>query len=221
VRPKGSAIQDESGRDCTPIKVPIALKFAEERGALTLAMSGPFLPSSQYVPKPRNRTSSLLRSMTASGTRRHGAAHPDASHIECPCEAEVAQWLKESRTSADETGSARLSGSGCLVVTHCGKEHFCCLSVRARTSRRKANRRANARRLRLVRYDLGACSWSMRRRHSSHSWLTSAARTAVKGALLLRVHRSEAQTLDGRRSEGYARSASQSRFRSVLCFQHS
>ena len=39
-----------------------------------------------------------------------------------------------------------------------------------------------------------------------------AARTAVKGALFLRVRRSEAQTLDGRRSEGHARSASLSRF---------
>ncbi len=30
-----------------------------------------------------------------------------------------------------------------------------------------------------------ACSWNMRRIHSSHSWLTPAARTAVKGALHL------------------------------------
>ena len=63
------------------------------------------------------------------------------------------------------------------------------------------------------------CSWNMRRRHSSHGWPVSAARTAVKGALILRVHRSEAQTLDGRRSEGYTRSAFLSHFRSALCFQ--
>ena len=49
--------------------------------------------------------------------------------------------------------------------------------------------------------------WNMRRRHSSHSWISPAARTAVKGARSLRVHRSEAQTLDGHRSEGYAASA--------------
>jgi hypothetical protein len=49
--------------------------------------------------------------------------------------------------------------------------------------------------------------WNMRRRHSSHRWLIPAARTAVKGARLSRVHRSEAQTLDGRRSGGYARCA--------------
>jgi hypothetical protein len=64
-------------------------------------------------------------------------------------------------------------------------------------------------RSRLVRGQLAAnpCSWNMRRRHSSHGWPISAARTAVKGALILRVHRSEAQTLDGRHSEGYTRSA--------------
>ena len=44
----------------------------------------------------------------------------------------------------------------------------------------------------------------MRRRHSSHSWPTHGARTAVKGARFLRVHRSEAQTLDGCRSKRYA-----------------
>lgn len=40
--------------------------------------------------------------------------------------------------------------------------------------------------------------------HSSHGWLTPAARTTVKGAPILRVHRSGAETLDGRRSGGYA-----------------
>jgi hypothetical protein len=52
----------------------------------------------------------------------------------------------------------------------------------------------------------------MRRRHSSHSWPTHGARTAVKGALFSRVQRSEAQTLDGRRSEGYERKHFSSRF---------
>jgi hypothetical protein len=183
-------------------------------------MSGSFLRSSQYVPKPANRTSSLLRSMIASGTRRHGPVNPGASHIECSGEAQFAQGLREPGRDADKTGSACLSGSGCVVLMYCGREHFCCLSVRTCTSRRKADRRAIARCSWLVRCGLGTCSWNMRRRHSSHCWPTHAARTAVKGALLSRVHRSEAQTLDGRRSEGYARSASLPYSRSALCFQH-
>jgi hypothetical protein len=95
MRPKRSAIQVNQGRDRTLIKVPIALLFATGRGALTLAMSGPFLESSLNVPKPRNRTSSLLRSMIASGTRRHGADHPGASHIECSGEAQFAQGVPD------------------------------------------------------------------------------------------------------------------------------
>jgi len=47
--------------------------------------------------------------------------------------------------------------------------------------------------------------WNMRRRHSSHSCESAAARTAVKGGRSLPVHRSEAQTLDGHRSGGYSR----------------
>jgi hypothetical protein len=43
---------------------------------------------------------------------------------------------------------------------------------------------------------------------------------AVKGAPLLRVHRSEAQTLDGHRSGGYARErAAMMVLPSILCFQ--
>jgi hypothetical protein len=43
---------------------------------------------------------------------------------------------------------------------------------------------------------------------------------AVKGALLLRVHRSEAQTLDGRRSGGYAlERVGMIVLPSILCFQ--
>jgi len=49
--------------------------------------------------------------------------------------------------------------------------------------------------------------WNMRKIHFSHSCKTAAARMAVKGARTLRVHRSEAETLDGHRSGGYARSA--------------
>lgn len=61
----------------------------------------------------------------------------------------------------------------------------------------------------------------MRRIHSSHSWLTPAARTAVKGARALRVHRSAAQTLYSRRSGGYARKrAGMPVVPSILCFQH-
>jgi hypothetical protein len=45
-----------------------------------------------------------------------------------------------------------------------------------------------------------ALMWIMRRRHSSHTWLPPPARTAVKGARSLRVHRSEVQTLDGQKS---------------------
>jgi hypothetical protein len=45
--------------------------------------------------------------------------------------------------------------------------------------------------------------WNMRKTHFSHSWLSAAARMAVKGARTLRVHRSEAETLDDHRSEGY------------------
>jgi hypothetical protein len=48
---------------------------------------------------------------------------------------------------------------------------------------------------------------NMRKRHSSHSWISPAARTAVKGARSLCVHRSGAETLDGHRSGGYAASA--------------
>jgi len=47
--------------------------------------------------------------------------------------------------------------------------------------------------------------WNMRKRHFSHSCKTPSARTAVKGARSLCVHRSEAETLDGCRSGGYAR----------------
>jgi hypothetical protein len=54
------------------------------------------------------------------------------------------------------------------------------------------------------RFVVSPCSSNMRRRHSSHRWPSSEARTAVKGAQHLRVHRSEAETLDGRRSGGYA-----------------
>jgi hypothetical protein len=44
---------------------------------------------------------------------------------------------------------------------------------------------------------------------------------AVKGARTLRVHRSEAQTLDGHRSEGYARQrAGTPVSASILCLQH-
>ena len=44
---------------------------------------------------------------------------------------------------------------------------------------------------------------------------------AVKGARSLRVHRSEAQTLDGHRSGGYARErAGTPVSASILCFQH-
>jgi hypothetical protein len=80
-----------------------------------------------------------------------------------------------------------------------------------------------------------ACSWNMRRRHSSHSWLTSAARTAVKGALLCArrvpgfLHERSllvwdgvaGLTLDGRRSGGYARERAESFApASILCFQY-
>ena len=51
----------------------------------------------------------------------------------------------------------------------------------------------------------------MRRRHSSHTWQPPAAEAAVKAARFLRVHRSEAQSLDGRRSGGYAASAAHAR----------
>jgi hypothetical protein len=146
--------------------------------------------------------------------------YPGASHIECSGEAQFAQGSREPGRNAGKIGSVRLSGSRCVLVSHGGRKHFCCLSVCARGGRRKADRRAIARRSRLVHYGLGPCSRNMRRRHSSHSWLVSAARTAVKGALFLRVHRSEAQTLDGRRSGGYARSTALRYFRSVLCFQH-
>jgi len=44
---------------------------------------------------------------------------------------------------------------------------------------------------------------NMRKRHFSHCWKTPAARTAVKGARSVCVHRSEAETLGGCRSEGY------------------
>lgn len=142
--------------------------------------------------------------MIASGTRRHGPVNPGTSHIECSGEAQFEQGLREPGRYADRPDQSA-SRAGCVVVTNCGREHFCCFSVRARTSRRKADRRAIAQRSRLVRCGFGTCSWNMRRRHSSHSWLTSAARTAVKSAPFSRVHRSEAQTLDGRRSEGYAR----------------
>jgi hypothetical protein len=61
--------------------------------------------------------------------------------------------------------------------------------------------------------------WNMRKRHFSHSWLTAAARMAVKGARTLRVHRSAAETLDGHRSGGYARErACDASFRVDLLF---
>ncbi len=48
-----------------------------------------------------------------------------------------------------------------------------------------------------------ACSSNMRRRHSSHDQQPPAAEASVKAARFLRVHRSEAESLDGRRSGGY------------------
>src|SRR5207237_10559579 len=42
---------------------------------------------------------------------------------------------------------------------------------------------------------VGRHIWNMRRRYSSHHWLMPAARTAVKGALFLRAHRSERKPL--------------------------
>ena len=69
------------------------------------------------------------------------------------------------------------------------------LNTRSRAPRKPPDRRSPA------------LMWNMRRRHSSHSCKTPAARMAVKGARSLRVHRSEAQTLDGCRSRGYAASA--------------
>jgi len=64
-----------------------------------------------------------------------------------------------------------------------------------------------------------ACSWNMRRIHSSHSWLTPAARTAVKGALLC-ASREAGPTLDGHRSGGYARKRAESLApASLICFQ--
>ena len=145
---------------------------------------------------------------------------PGASHIERSDEGQFAQGLREPERYADKTGSAHLSRSGCAVVSNCGSELFRCLFVRACISWKTADQRAIALRSRLARPSPRSMFWNMRRRHSSHSWLTSAARTTVKGALFLRVHRSEAQTLNGRRSEGHRRSASQSRFRTVLCFQY-
>ena len=54
---------------------------------------------------------------------------------------------------------------------------------------------------------VGRVMWNMRKIHFSHSCKTAAARTAVKGARSLCVHRSGAETLDGHRSGGYAASA--------------
>jgi hypothetical protein len=60
-----------------------------------------------------------------------------------------------------------------------------------------------------------SCSSNMRKRHSSHDQQPSAAEASVKAARPLRVHRSAAQSLDGRRSGEY------SRHRCLpLCFQH-
>ena len=52
---------------------------------------------------------------------------------------------------------------------------------------------------------VGRVMWNMRKIHFSHSCKTAAARTAVKGARSLRVHRSEAETLDGGRRRPYRR----------------
>jgi hypothetical protein len=51
----------------------------------------------------------------------------------------------------------------------------------------------------------------MRRRPSSHDQPPPAAEASVKAARFLRVHRSAAQSLDGRRSGGYAASAAHAR----------
>jgi hypothetical protein len=60
----------------------------------------------------------------------------------------------------------------------------------------------------------------MRRIHSSHCWLTPAARTAVKGGCSS-TRREAGLTLDGRRSEGYARErAGMKVLFSTLCFQY-
>jgi len=63
--------------------------------------------------------------------------------------------------------------------------------------------------------------WNMRRRHSSHSWKTPAAEASVKAASAPRSGRSEAQSLYGRRSEGYRASARPGKPipTSTLCFQ--
>jgi hypothetical protein len=63
--------------------------------------------------------------------------------------------------------------------------------------------------------------WNMRKRLFSHSCKTAAARMAVKGGRSLPVHRSEAQTLDGHRSGGYARErARDADSAPILSFQH-
>ena len=52
MRPKGSAIQVDQGRDCTPIRSPIALEFTIGRDVLTRAIAGPLLWPSGLVPMP-------------------------------------------------------------------------------------------------------------------------------------------------------------------------
>ncbi len=74
-----------------------------------------------------------------------------ASQVERSDEGRFAPRSKVPGRTAGKTRSVHLSRSGCAVVTHCGRKHFCCLSVCARTSRRKADRRAFARRSRLAR----------------------------------------------------------------------
>jgi hypothetical protein len=156
--------------------------------------------------------------MIASDTRRHGPANPGASHIECSGEVQSGQGLREPGRYADKPDQSASRISGCVVVTRCGREHFCCVSVRVRTSRRRADRSAIAHRSRLVRGGLGACSWNMRRRHSSHSWLTSGARTTVKGALFCAFIEAKRRPLTVAAAKGTRENTSQAAFRSVLCF---
>jgi hypothetical protein len=119
-------------------------------------------------------------------------------------------------------GISQFSHSAMSRVARPVTAPFGYLMVQVCDGRTRAGRATIEFRSRLVRGQFAAntCSWNMRRRLSSHGWPISAAGTAVKGAPILRVHRSEAQTLDGRHSEGYTRSAFLSRFRSALCFQH-
>ena len=124
------------------------------------------------------------------------------------------------RFSSDDgpgTGPAKPSGLGMVS----GSQHTAGSATDARLAPRCCTLRLSVSPRRRWPGAVALVMWNMRKRHFSHSCKTAAARMAVKGGRSLPVHRSEAQTLDGHRSGGYARErAGTPVSASILCFQH-